>query len=341
MSSPHDAILLLSFGGPEGRDEVMPFLENVLRGKNVPPERMREVAAHYERFGGVSPINGQNRVLLAALRDELAAHGLDLPVYWGNRNWYPFLADTLREMTGDGVKSAFAFVTSAYGSYSGCRQYRDDIARARDEVGEAVPEIHKLRLYYNHPAFIEANVAQVAEAFERVPREARASAALVFTAHSVPMVMASSSDYVAQLHEVAGLVAEAVGRPEWTFAYQSRSGPPQQAWLEPDIGGHLSALAASGVRDLVVAPIGFVSDHMEVIYDLDTVAREQAEALGVRMVRAATAGTQPAFVRMIRELVMERMSEGTSRPTAGGRGSSPDVCREGCCPAPAPALPRP
>jgi ferrochelatase len=339
MASPHDAILLLSFGGPEGIDEVMPFLENVLRGKSVPPERIREVAAHYEHFGGVSPINWQNRALLAALRDELAAHGPHLPVYWGNRNWYPFLVDTLREMAGDGVKSALAFVTSAYGSYSGCRQYLEDIARARAQVGEAAPEIQKLRLYYNHPGFVEANAAQLAAAFERVPREARAGAALVFTAHSIPLALASGSDYEAQLHEVAGLVASAVGRGEWAFAYQSRSGPPQQPWLEPDIGDHLKTLASSGLSDVVIAPVGFVSDHMEVIYDLDTEAQEKAQALGIRMVRAATAGTHPAFVRMIRDLVVERMSEGSARPTAGGQGPSPDVCRPGCCPAPAPRRP--
>jgi len=334
MASRPDAVLLLSFGGPEGMGEVMPFLENVLRGKNVPEERMREVASHYERFGGVSPINWLNRALIAALREELAREGPDLPVYWGNRNWHPYLADTLREMAGDGIKNALAFVTSAYSSYSGCRQYREDIVRAREEVGEAAPEVHKLRVYYNHPGFIEANAAQLAAAFGQLSGEARAKAALVFTAHSIPVVMARSSDYEAQLHEVAGLVARAVGRPEWTFAYQSRSGPPSQPWLEPDIGAHLKALAARGVRDVVVAPIGFVSDHLEVVYDLDTEAQEKAQALGLRLVRAATAGTHPAFVRMIRELIVERMTEGSDRPTAGDRGPSPDVCRPGCCPAP-------
>ena len=334
MQSPHDAILLLSFGGPEGMDEVRPFLENVLRGKNVPAERLREAAAHYEHFGGVSPINAQNRELLQALRDELAAHGIVLPVYWGNRNWHPLLADTLREMAGDGIKSALAFVTSAYSSYSGCRQYREDVMRAREEVGEAAPEVHKLRVYYNHPAFIEANAAQVVAAFERLPSQARAGAALVFTAHSIPSSMASTTDYTAQLLDVAGLVAAAVSRPEWTLAYQSRSGPPQQPWLEPDIRDHLTTLLASGVRDVVVAPVGFVSDHMEVIYDLDTEAQDQAKALGLRLVRAATAGTHPAFVRMIRELVVERMTEGSARPTAGGRGPRPDVCPPDCCPTP-------
>jgi ferrochelatase len=343
MSLPHDAILLLSFGGPEGMEEVMPFLENVLRGKNVPPERMREVASHYEHFSGVSPINGQNRALLEALRAELTAHGPNLPVYWGNRNWHPYLADTLREMAGDGIHSALAFVTSAYGSYSGCRQYREDIERARQEVGAAAPEVHKLRVYYNHPGFIEANVAQVAAALARVPGEARAGAALVFTAHSIPLAMASGSDYEAELREVASLVAAAVGRPDWTFAYQSRSGPPHQPWLEPDIGDHLKALAAQGVSHVVVAPTGFVSDHMEVIFDLDTEAQAKAQALGLHLVRAATAGSHPAFVRMIRDLVVERLRDGADRPTAGGRGPSPDVCRSGCCPAPVrpPAAPGP
>jgi ferrochelatase len=336
MASRHDAILLLSFGGPEGRADVMPFLENVLRGRNVPEERMREVAGHYELFSGVSPINAQNRVLLGALREDLAAHDLDLPVYWGNRNWHPFLVDTLREMATDGVTSALAFATSAYSSYSGCRQYLDDIVRARAEVGESAPEVHKLRLYYNHPAFIEANAAQLTEALARIPGDARAKAALVFTAHSIPKAMASATDYEAQLREVATLVANAVGRAEWVLAYQSRSGPPQQPWLEPDIGDHLEALAASGIRDVVVAPVGFVSDHMEVIYDLDTDARGKAEALGLRLVRAATPGTHPAFVRMIRELVVERMADSGVRPTVGQRGPSPDVCRAGCCPAPAP-----
>jgi protoporphyrin/coproporphyrin ferrochelatase len=334
MEAQPDAILLLSFGGPEGMNEVMPFLENVLRGKHVPEERMRVVASHYEHFGGVSPINGQNRALLEALRAELARHGPSLPVYWGNRNWPPYLPDTLREMAGDGIKSALAFVTSAYSSYSGCRQYREDIVKARAEVGEAAPEVHKLRVYYNHPAFIEANTAQVEAALELVPSEQRASAALVFTAHSVPLAMAKGSDYEAQLHEVASLVAAAVGRPDWTFAYQSRSGPPQQPWLEPDIGDHLKALAAQGVRHVVVAPTGFVSDHMEVIYDLDTEAQEKAKALGLRLVRAATPGTHPAFVRMIRELVAERMGERRERVTLGGRGPSPDLCRPDCCPAP-------
>jgi ferrochelatase len=334
MLAGHDAILLLSFGGPEGTNEVMPFLENVVRGRNVPPERLREVAAHYEHFGGASPINGQNRALLAALREELSVHGPDLPVYWGNRHWRPFLADALREMAGDGIRSALAFVTAAYGTYPACRAYLEDIARARAEVGPAAPEVHKLRLYYNHPAFVEANVAQVAAALEEVPPGGRAEAALVFTAHSIPRAMAAQSEYEAQLLDVAALVAAGVGRRLFSLAYQSRSGPPQQPWLDPDVGDHLAALAASGVEDVVIAPIGFVSDHMEVVYDLDVVARRKAESLGIRVVRAATAGTHPSFVRMIRELVAERLNPGCPRATAGTRGPEPDQCRESCCPPP-------
>ena len=261
---------------------------------------MREVAAHYEHFGGVSPINGQNRALLAALRAELAAHGPDLPVYWGNRNWHPYLADTLREMEGDGVGSALAFVTSAYGSYSGCRQYLEDIVRARDEVGEGAPEIHKLRLYYNHPGFIEANVAQVAAAFERVPSQARAGGRSRIHRAQHPPGHGQRRRIRGGASRGRGSRGQRRGPVGWTFAYQSRSGPPQQPWLEPDIGDHLKALAAAGVKDVVVGPIGFVSDHMEVIYDLDTEAQEKAQALGIRLVRAATPGTHPAFVRMIR-----------------------------------------
>jgi ferrochelatase len=335
MTAPHDAILLLSFGGPEGMDEVLPFLRSVLRGKDVPEERLREVASHYEHFGGRSPINEENRALLAAIREELARHGPNLPVYWGNRHWHPLLADALREMARDGIRSALAFVTSAYGSYPACRQYLEEIARARAEVGEAAPDVHKLRLYYNHPGFVEANVAQAAAALEGVPEEARADAALVFTAHSIPRAMAATSDYEAQLREVAGLVAQGLGRLRFTFAYQSRSGPPAQPWLLPDIGDHLSALATSGIKEVVVAPIGFVSDHMEVVYDLDRQAREQADGLGLRFHRAATAGRHPAFVRMIRELIAERLHPGGLRPTAGTRGPAPDSCREGCCPPPA------
>ena len=333
MAVAYDALLVVSFGGPEGMDEVLPFLENVLRGRNVPPERLREVAAHYEHFGGVSPINGHCRALVAALREELERHGPRLPVYWGNRHWRPMLADTLRRMADDGVRRALAFVTSAYASHSGCRQYLDDIARARAEVGERAPEVDKLRLFYNHPGFVEPLVEHVAAAFDRVPPARRAAARLVFTAHSIPRSLAATCDYEAQLRETAGLVAFPLGRREWSLVYQSRSGPPSQPWLEPDIVDHLRALAAEGVKDVVVAPIGFTSDHMEVLYDLDLEAKSRAIELGLNMVRASTVGTHPRFVRMVRELVEERLSGAPVRLHLGARGPAPDVCPPGCCPA--------
>jgi ferrochelatase len=338
--SPFDAVLVLSFGGPEKLDEVMPFLRNVLRGRSVPEDRMREVAHHYELFGGVSPINGQNRALIAALEVELRAKGPALPVYWGNRNWHPCLADTLREMVREGRKRALGFVTSAYSSYSGCRQYRDDIDRARAEVGPEAPEVEKLRQFYNHPGFVEANVDGVRAALGRLSGDRRDKARVVFTAHSVPMSMLAGSDYLMQLRETAGLVAGAVGRAEWDLVFQSRSGPPTQPWLEPDVRDHLTALQSRGVADVVLAPIGFVSDHMEVVYDLDTEARRHCEAIGLGMVRAATAGTHPAFVSMIRELILERTGGGERRAlgTLGPRG---DGCREDCCPRPSVGPPRP
>ena len=331
LTRDFDAVLVVSFGGPEGPGDVMPFLENVLRGRNVPPERMREVAHHYELFGGVSPINEQCRRLVAALEAELEQSGPRLPVYWGNRNWHPLLADTLRRMRGDGVRRALAFVTSAYSSYSGCRQYLDDVARARLEVGEGAPEVEKLRAFYNHPGFVGPNVESLRAALEEVPAERRAEARVAFTAHSIPASMAAASDYEAQLLETSRLVAEGAGRGRWRLVYQSRSGPPTQAWLEPDVCDHLRALKAEGARDVVVHPVGFVSDHMEVLYDLDTEARQVSEGLGLNMVRAATAGTHPSFVRMIRDLIVERLDPAAPRPALGTRGPSADACAPGCC----------
>jgi ferrochelatase len=328
----YDALLVVSFGGPEGPDDVLPFLENVLRGRNVPRERRLEVAGHYDHFGGVSPLGAQCRSLVVAVREELDRHGHRLPVYWGNRHWHPMLADTLRRMADEGVRSALAFVTSAYGSYSGCRQYLDDIARARAEVGDRAPEVDKLRLFYNHPGFIEPLVERVADALQRVPEPRRAAARLVFTAHSIPRALAATSDYEAELREAASLVAFPLGRPEWSLVYQSRSGSPSQPWLEPDIADHLRSLAATGVTDVVVAPIGFTSDHMEVLYDLDLEAKSRALELGLNMVRAATVGTHPRFVRMVRELVEERLSDAPARLHLGARGAAPDVCPPGCCP---------
>jgi len=334
MPAAPDALIVVSFGGPEGPDDVQPFLENVTRGRSVPKERLREAASHYEHFGGVSPLPAQCRALVAAVREDLVRHGPDLPVYWGNRNWHPLLADTLRRMADDGVRSALAFVTSAYASYSGCRQYLDDIAAARAAVGERAPVVDKLRLFYNHPGFIEPLAELVAAAFERVPDDRRAAARLVFTAHSLPRAVAATCDYEAQIRETAALVAFPLGRPDWTLAWQSRSGPPSQPWLDPDIVDHLRALVATGARDVVVAPIGFTSDHMEVLYDLDLEAKSRALELGLNMVRAATVGTHPRFVRMIRELVRERLSAAPVRLHLGARGPAPDACAPACCPAP-------
>jgi ferrochelatase len=331
MTQPYDALLIVSFGGPEGMDDVMPFLRNVLRGRNVPEERMLEVARHYELFGGISPINQQNRELIAALRTELNQNGVGLPLYWGNRNWHPFLTDTLRQMRDDGIKNALALFTSAFSSYSGCRQYWENIEQARTELGEGAPAIRKLRAFYNHPGFIEPNVAQVRKALEKIPKDRRAGAQIIFTAHSIPMAMAVGCDYHAQLLETCRLVGEQLERSDWRLVFQSRSGPPSQPWLEPDILDHLRSLAEQGVSDLVVAPVGFLSDHMEVIYDLDTEAAKLSEELGLHLVRASTVGSHPRFVRMIRELILEQLDESLPKLALGDRGPGHDVCRIDCC----------
>jgi protoporphyrin/coproporphyrin ferrochelatase len=325
----YDALLIVSFGGPEKNDDVMPFLENVLRGKNVPRERMLEVAEHYYDFGGKSPINDQARALIAAVQAELAANGPNLPVYWGNRNWHPMLADTLRQMASDGVRRALAFITSAFGSYSGCRQYQEDIARAQAEAGPGAPEIHKLRVFHNHPSFIEAGTDRVREALARVAVERRDAAQLVFTAHSIPVSMADSSPYVRQLRDACGLVAKALDRP-WKLVYQSRSGPPSQPWLEPDI---CDFIRSSGARDIVCAPIGFLSDHLEVLYDLDAQAAELCRDLGIGFCRAATVGTHPSFISMIRELVREQ-TDGITARYLGAQGPDPELCSVQCCATP-------
>jgi len=330
----YDALLVVSFGGPAQEADVIPFLENVLRGRNVPRERMLEVAEHYYHFGGRSPINDQNRALIVALTAEMARHGISLPIYWGNRNWHPLLSDTIQKMKADGVKRALAFVTSAFSSYSGCRQYREDIARALGAVGAGAPEIDKLRGFYNHPGFLGAMADRVRSALDQIPPERRPGAALLFTAHSVPLSMASSSDYVVQLEEAARIVAADLGRTDWRLVYQSRSGPPSQPWLEPDVSDALRDLAAAGFQDAVVAPLGFISDHMEVVYDLDTEARAVSEAIGLNMVRAGTAGTHPQFIAMIRELIQERLAD-CPRRSLGSFGPRPDFCPENCCPAPA------
>lgn len=330
----YDAVLIVSFGGPEGPDDVIPFLENVLRGRPVPRERMLEVAEHYQHFGGKSPINDQNRALIAALEQELAAHGPRLPVYWGNRNWHPLLPATLGQMAADGVRRAVAFFTSAFSSYSGCRQYRENVEQAQRQVGPAAPRVDKLRAFFNHPGFIEPMIEHVRAGLAKIDARRRGATRLLFTAHSVPLSMAESCSYVAQLGEACRLVASGVTNPAWELAYQSRSGPPSQPWLEPDVCDRLRALAADGVRDVVVVPIGFISDHMEVLYDLDTEAADVARQLGINLVRAATVGTHPRFVSMIRELIVERTQPGSERRALGTQGPSHDVCPVACCPAP-------
>ena len=331
----YDAILVVSFGGPEAKAEVIPFLENVLRGRSVPRERLLAVAEHYYHFEGKSPINGQTRELIAALQAELQRRGPRLPIYWGNRNWHPLLAETLQKMKQDGMRRAVAFVTSAYSSYSGCRQYREDIARAQDEVGPGAPEVDKLRPFFNHPAFIDATVERVQDALQAVPAQARHNAQIVYLAHSIPLSMANTSDYVKQLKEVRRLVSAVLGQKNDALVYQSRSGAPGQPWLEPDILDYLRQVKAGNLASAVVlAPISFVSDHMEVLYDLDVEARQVCDALPLPMTRARTVGVHPKFIAMIRELILERMHPEPERRAIGSLGARPDVCAEDCCPAP-------
>jgi len=292
---------------------------------------MLDVARHYELFGGVSPINEENRKLIAALEWELETNGPHLPVYFGNRNWHPFLPDTIRRMRDDGVKNALAFVTAPYSSYSSCRQYLENIAEAQKQVGDDAPNIEKLRAFYNHPLFIEANVANVRAALEQIAEAGRFQTQIVFTAHSIPESMAGNCDYEMQLRETSQLIAEAAGLRNWRLVFQSRSGSPSQPWLGPDVCDHLRELQAGGASDVVVAPIGFVSDHMEIIYDLDTEARALCQELGLNMVRAATAGTHPAFVEMIRELIIERIDPASRRRSLGSCGPRGDLCPPGCC----------
>jgi ferrochelatase len=330
----YDAVLIVSFGGPEKWEDVMPFLANVTRGRNIPQERLGGVAEHYYHFGGKSPINDQCRELVAALRQELDAHDVRLPLYWGNRNWHPFLSNTLRRMRDDGIRRALAFVTSAYSSYSSCRQYRENIAAAQAEVGKEAPRVDKLRVFYNHPGFIEACADRVYEARAQFSPSERSDLRLVATAHSIPSSMAQTSAYETQLRETARLVAGSVGFKNWDLVYQSRSGPPTQPWLGPDILDHLRTLHGNGVNNVLLAPIGFTSDHMEVLYDLDIEARQFATALGMKMARAATAGTHPAFVRAIRELIEERVSLSGPKASIGHFAPNHDYCPEDCCPAP-------
>ncbi len=366
---PYDAVVVVSFGGPESPEDVMPFLRRVTSGRNVPAERLQAVAEHYYAHCG-SPINGQNRKLVEKLRERLCAAGLDLPVYWGNRNWHPFLVEAVEEMARDGVRRALAFVTSAFGSYSGCRQYQEDIAAACSQVADA-PSIHKLRLFNNHPGFIEPMTEGVVGALQELssgavrpdgahpddagrpdgaqhpvgahppddagrPVEAQhpvgAQTRLVFSAHSIPSNMAAAAPYEAQLREAAGLIAGRVAEEElpWDLVYQSRSGDHRSPWLEPDVCDHLRGLPTSGVRSVVLTPLGFVSDHMEVIHDLDTEAAAVAASVGLRLLRSPTVGTHPAFVEMIVELALERIEDRQPR-WLGASGAWPDNCQANCC----------
>ena len=343
---PYDALLLVSFGGPEKPDDVVPFLRNVTAGRDIPDSRLEEVGQHYYDFGGRSPINDQNRALIAAIEGDLEANGVDLPVYWGNRNWDPYLRDALARMKADGITRAAALLTSAYSSYSGCRQYRENLADAVDAVPGA-PRIDRLRQYFNHPGFVEPMVDATLAALAELPEEARHGGHIAFVTHSIPIAMNDSSGprggaYVAQHRLVASEIVERVReetghRYPSALVYCSRSGPTEVPWLEPDVNDHLRALHEKSVPGVVVVPIGFVSDHMEVIYDLDTEARKTADELDLPFARAATAGVDPRFVAMVRNLLIER--------GAAERGESPDraaisseatwdVCAAGCCPNP-------
>ncbi len=303
-----------------------------MRGRNIPHERMLEVAEHYYHFGGVSPINAQNQELLTALGHELSAHGLHLPTYWGNRNWRPFLADTLLQMKHDGVRRALAFFTSPFSSYSSCRQYRENIAQAQQDANAGEVQVEKLRAYFNHPGFIEPMTESLAQALGALPADRRDQAHVLFSAHSIPLAMAENCRYEEQLHEASRLVAEAAKVPAWRMVYQSRSGPPTQPWLEPDLLDVLRDIAAQdGSRDVVVVPIGFISDHMEVLYDLDVEAQNVARELRLNLVRAATVGVHPRFVRMVRELIEERLNPTRPRLAMGQLGPSHDVCPVDCC----------
>jgi protoporphyrin/coproporphyrin ferrochelatase len=339
-----DAVLLLSFGGPEGEADVRPFLENVTRGRGVPPERLDEVAQHYLHFGGVSPINQLNRDLIEAIRAELARTGIELPVYFGNRNWHPMVEDTVGTMSADGVRRALVFPTSAYGGYSACRQYDEDILRARAAVGTAAPELVKLRQFFDHPLFVEPFADAVrAAAAELGTDEYR----LVFTAHSIPNSFDATAGpaeegghrYSRQVAEAARLVAAAVGVGEYDVVWQSRSGPPRVPWLEPDIVDHIDASHTDGVRAVVVCPVGFVSDHLEVVWDLDTEARARASELGMAFARAATPSRDPRFAELVVELVREHVQDAPARKLsafpAAGRTVNGELCAVDCCQPPA------
>jgi ferrochelatase len=350
----YDAVLLVSFGGPDGPDDVLPFLRNVTAGRDIPDERLREVGRHYQHFGGVSPINAQNRRLASAVQEEIADRGLLLPVYWGNRNWQPYLRDAVASMRDDGIRRALAFFTSAYSSYSGCRQYRENVAAALTVCAAEDLAVDRIGPYYNHVGFVEPFIDATVLALEELPVMRRANAHLVFTTHSLPLQLAESSGdgsvasgaYVAQHQQVAQWVATAVARRTgvvrpWSLAYQSRSGPPTQPWLEPDVSDHLDDLAHQGVSAVVFVPIGFVSDHIEVLWDIGVQAASHAEDLGIAHARAATPGTDARFVRMVADLLVERLDDipPTQRPRIAATSPAPDRCAAGCCANPRGAQP--
>lgn len=352
-AAPYDALLLYSFGGPNEPEDVVPFLRNVTAGKGIPDERLEEVGEHYYGFGGKSPINEQNLALKAALEAELAARGIELPVVWGNRNWAPYTNDAVDELEQLGAKHAVALVTSAFSSYSGCRQYREDLAVTLDKRGQLGPEgstgvqFDKIRSYFNHPGFARANVDAVVEAYAELEAKggSGADARLVFVTHSIPDTMEAASrishaTYSEQHLDLAGVVAaevaERVGHDvPWDLAYCSRSGPPSQPWLEPDVNDHLEALAADGLRNVVLSPIGFISDHMEVAYDLDTEALATADGLGMTAVRAGTVGTREPFVSGLVDLLLERAAlargDDVTEATVGSLPALRSVCAPGCC----------
>jgi protoporphyrin/coproporphyrin ferrochelatase len=331
QAQDYDAILIVSFGGPESMNDIMPFLENVLRGRHIPHERKLAVSRHYEYFDGISPINAQNRALIVALRQELEINGPNLPIYWGNRNWHPLLTDTLRQMRDDGIKRALALFTFAHSCYSSCRQYLEDISQAQAEVGKNAPEIDRIRFFYNHPGFIEPNIENLRIALDQFPSQNKDDVHIAFVAHSLPVNMADNSPYVAQLTETCRLIAESIQHTNWRLVYQSRSGAPHHPWLEPDICDYLEELHSTGVKNVTIMPVGFISDHMEIVYDLDTEATRKAEDLGLKMVRAATVGTHPVFIKMIRELIMERMVNNPERRALGTHGPHHDICGANCC----------
>jgi ferrochelatase len=350
----YDAILLAGFGGPEGQDDVIPFLRNVTRGRGIPDERLEEVAHHYRHFGGVSPINDQNRELKAALDAELARRSIDLPVYWGNRNWDPYLADALQAAYDDGHRTLLTIATSAYSSFSSCRQYREDIAIALAATGlEGQVTVDKVRQYFDHPGFVEpfveGVVAGVRELLPQVDGDASAIR-LLFATHSIPTADAERSGprdasygeggaYAAQHLAVSELVASeaarifGLDRLGWDLVYQSRSGPPTQAWLEPDINDRIAELPGEGVRAVAIVPVGFLSDHMEVLWDLDTEALETAREHGMAAVRTPTPGSHRRFVEGLVDLVLERRDgiPVAERPALTDLGPWFDVCRPGCC----------